>query len=177
MIIQQDTRQKKKHHLAKEKWFADHGIKVVNSKCIVGDYIVPSDGSISVDTKKDIGELYSDLIQQHNRFKAECELAQEIGIKLYILVENNDNVTCIDDIIKWKNPQYFVWLKRQRQGVKCKPPASNQQLLKILYSMEKKYDVSFLFCKPEESAAKIVELLGGEKNDSDNRHGEREIDV
>ena len=166
MIIQQDTRQKLKHHTLKEKWFEDHGIKVVHSKCIVGDYIIPSDGSISVDTKKDIGELYSDLIQQHNRFKAECELAQEIGIKLYILVENNDNVTCINDIIKWKNPQYFVWLKRQRQGVKCKAPASNQQLLKIMYSMERKYDMTFLFCRPMESAEKIVKLLSKVENES-----------
>lgn len=164
MIIQQDTRQKQKHHLTKEKWFADHDIKVVNSKMIVGDYCIPSDGSISVDTKKDIGELYQNLIQSHNRFSAECQLADELGIKLYILIENEDGITCVDEIMKWKNPQYFVWLKKQRQGIKCKPPANNLTLKKIMYSMSKKYGVTFLFCHPLESAEKIVELLTQEKS-------------
>ena len=159
MIVQQDTRQKKKHHVLKEQWFEKHGIKVVNSKCIVGDYIIPADGSVSVDTKKDISELYSDLVQQHSRFKAECELAQELGIKLYILVENTDNVTCVEDITKWKNPQYLVWLKKQRQGIKCRQPVSNVQLKKMMWTMSKRYDVTFLFCRPLESAEKILRLL------------------
>lgn len=162
MIIQQDTRQKKKHHLNKEKWFEAHDIKVINSKLLVGDYMIPSDGSVSVDTKKDIGELYSNLIQQHDRFRAECDLANELGIQLYIVVENEVGVKEINDILKWKNPQYFMYLKRQRQGVKCKPPASNQQLLKIMHSMEKNHGVRFLFCRPEESARLIVRLLSHE---------------
>lgn len=159
MIIQQDTRQKHKHHLNKEKWFENHGIKVVNSKCIVGDYIIPSDGSISVDTKKDIGELYSNLIQQHDRFVRELSLAQELGIKLYILVENEDGIKDIQGIINWKNPQYFVWLKKQRQGIKCRRPVPNQQLLKMMATIQKKYGCEFVFCAPYESAEKIVELL------------------
>lgn len=159
MIIQEDTRQKQKHHLNKESWFERHDIKVVHSKCIVGDYIIPSDGSVSVDTKKDISELYSNLIQQHNRFSSECQLADELGIKLYILVENEDGIKSKDDILLWKNPQYIVWLKKQKQGIKCKPPATNLTLKKIMHSMEKKYGVTFLFCHPYESAEKIVELL------------------
>ena len=166
MIIQQDTRQKQKHHLNKEKWFEKHGIKVVNSKMLVGDYCIPSDGSVSVDTKKDIGELYSNLIQQHDRFVRELSLAQEIGIKLYILVENEEGIKSIQDILKWKNPQYFVWLKKQRQGVKCKRPVPNQQLLKMMYTIEKKYDCKFLFCHPLESAELIVKLLNKE-NEND----------
>lgn len=159
MIIQQDTRQKQKHHLTKEKWFADHDIKVVNSKMIVGDYCIPSDGSISVDTKKDIGELYQNLVQSHNRFVRELSLAQEIGIKLYILVENEDGITDIDGLKDWKNPQYFVWLKKQRQGIKCRPPVKNIQLVKMMYTIQSKYDCKFLFCHPTESAEKIIELL------------------
>lgn len=159
MIIQQDTRQKKQHHIRKEKWFAEKGIKIINSKLLVGDYMIPSDGSVSVDTKKDISELYSNLIQQHNRFRAELSLAEELGIQLYILVENEDGISEIKDILKWRNPQYFMYLKRQRQGVKCKSPVSNQQLMKMLFTMEKKYGVKFLFCKPYESAEIILRLL------------------
>lgn len=168
MIIQQDTRQKKNHHIRKEEWFAEHDIKVINSKCLVGDYMIPSDGSVSVDTKKDISELYSNLIQQHTRFRAECDLASELGIQLYILVENEDEINEINDIIKWKNPQYFVYLKRQRQGLKCKPPASNQQLLKIMHSMERDHQVRFLFCRPSDSAEMIVRLLTHEIPDNAN---------
>ena len=159
MIIQQDTRQKLKHHLNKEKWFEKHGIKIVHSKMLVGDYCIPSDGSISVDTKKDIGELYSNLIQQHKRFAAECQLADELGINLYVLVENEDGIKSKDDIMKWRNPQYFVYMKRVREGAKVKPPASNLTLKKIMASMERKYGVTFLFCSPIESAEIIYRLL------------------
>ena len=159
MIIQEDTRQKQKHHIRKEQWFESHGIKIVHSKCIVGDYIIPSDGSISVDTKKDIGELYQNLVQSHNRFVSECNLADELGIKLYILVENEDGIKCLDDVLNWKNPQYFVYLKRQRQGVKCKPPVSNISLIKMARTIEKKYGCTFLFCSPLESAERIYRLL------------------
>ena len=159
MVIQQDTRQKQKHHILKEKWFEKHNIKLVNSKCIVGDYIIPSDGSISVDTKKDIGELYSNLIQQHDRFVRELSLAQELGIKLYILVENEAGIKDIQGILKWENPQYFVWLKKQRQGIKCRRPVPNQQLLKMLHTIQKKYNCEFVFCSPSEAAEKIVQLL------------------
>lgn len=162
MVIQQDTRQKKQHHANKEKWFAEHGIKVVNSKMLVGDYMIPSDGSIAIDTKKDCSELYQNLIQSHTRFRAECDLADEIGTQLYILVENRDGIRQINDILKWKNPQWFVYKKKQRQGIKCKPPCTNQTLLKILHTMERDHKVKFLFCSPEESAELIVKILGKE---------------
>ena len=159
MIIQQDTRQKKQHHIRKEQWFEEDGIKVINSKLLVGDYMIPSDGSVSVDTKKDIGELYSNLIQQHKRFAAEANLAQELGIQLYILVENEDGIRDINGLLQWKNPQFFVYKKKLRQGIQCKPPASNIQLVKICHTMQAKYGLRFLFCSPNDSARIVKELL------------------
>lgn len=159
MIIQADTRQKKGHHINKEKWFENHGIKIVHSKCIVGDYIIPSDGSISVDTKKDVGELYQNLVQSHNRFVSECNLADELGIKLYILVENKEGIKSLDDLINWKNPQYIQWLRKQRQGIKMRPPVANLSLIKMARTIEKKYGCTFLFCHPSESAEQILRLL------------------
>lgn len=174
MIIQQDTRQKKQHHIAKEKWFAEHDIKVVNSKMIVGDYMIPSDGSVAVDTKKDISELYQNLIQSHTRFRAECDLATEIGTKLYILVENKDGVESINDITKWQNPQFWVWKKKQRQGIKMKPPCSNVTLKKIMHSMQREHGVTFLFCTPEESAETIVRILNHELDNTDSKASEKD---
>lgn len=164
MVIQCDTRQKmnQKHHEAKEQWFIDHGYELLNSKLAFGDYAFPNDMSRTVDTKKDCMELYQDLIQDHQRFHNECELAQRCGIKLYVLVENKDGFTKPEDILKWKNPLYFRYLRDKKKGIERKPPASNVQLLKIMHSMSRDYGVEFLFCKTEEAAPLIVKLLGGE---------------
>ena len=165
MLIQVDTRQKKNHHKMKEKWFEEHGIKCVSARLLVGDYAIPSKMNVSVDTKASISELYGNLIQQHDRFHRECVLAQEAGIKLYILIENKSGVTCVDDVMKWNNPQMFRYYKARRlakvNGEKePKPPASNLQLIKIMHSMTRDYGVEFLFCKPQEAGAKVLELLG-----------------
>lgn len=163
MVIQVDTRQKmsQKHHKIKEQWFIDHGHTVVHSKCLVGDYVCPSNGSIAVDTKQSCTELYSNLISDHRRFHDECVLAQECGIKLIILVENKEGFTKPEDIRNWKNPQYFRYWKAKKNGSTQKPPASNVQLIKIMHSMSRDHGVEFVFCSTEEAGAKIVELLGG----------------
>lgn len=164
MVIQIDTRQQmhKKHHEIKEQWLIDNGHEVIHSKCLVGDYICPSNGSIAVDTKQSCTELYSDLIQDHKRFRKECVLAQQCGIKLVILVENKDGFTELRDILKWENPQMFRYWKAKRNGSKQKPPASNITLLKIMSSMHRDYGVEFCFCKTEDAGSKIIELLGGD---------------
>lgn len=161
MIIQTDTRQKmnQKHHKIKENYFKSKGHTVIHSKMLVGDYCIPGKGNVVVDTKQSPTELYGNLITDHVRFRNECITAMECGIKLYILIENKDNINCIDDILKWKNPQYYRYQKDLKKGIKRKPPASNQQLLKIMYSMQKKYGVEFLFCKTEVAGEIIIKLL------------------
>lgn len=161
MLLQIDTRQQKGKHKLKHEYFESLGIKTVNSKLLVGDYSVASDGSVSVDTKKDIAELYSCLVSSHDRFRSECELAQEAGIKLYILVENKDGITTLSELggDKWKNPQWFRYWKAKRSGVVPKPPVSNVTLMKIAWTMQEKYGVEFVFCSPEEAGAKVLELL------------------
>ena len=59
MILQVDSRQQAGKHKAKHDYFESLGIKLVISKMLVGDYCVPSNGSVVVDTKKDILELYT----------------------------------------------------------------------------------------------------------------------
>lgn len=168
MIIQSDTRQKKKHHTVKEKYFEEQGIRVVNSKMLVGDYGIPSRGNIAVDTKANISEMYGNLIQDHQRFHDECVLAMEAGIKLYVLIENTDGVKCIDDLRKWKNPQMFRYYKAKKQALmqglkEPKPPASNVQLIKIMHSMTRDYGVEFVFCTPNEAGQRVIDLLTGGK--------------
>lgn len=57
------------------------------------------------------------------------------------------------------NPIY----KRVQKYPNC---IMGEQLAKACLTMEKKYGCTFLFCKPEESAMKIVELLTKNIKDS-----------
>lgn len=165
-VIQSDTRQKLKHHERKEVYFESRGYRVVKSKLLVGDYSLPNRTNISVDTKASIGELYSNLIQDHERFRAECALAQDCGIKLVILVENDQDIRSIEAVKHWKNPRMFAYYKKRKaclhRGLEPpKPPASNVQLVKIMWSMQKKYGVEFQFCSPEEAGRRVLEILEG----------------
>ena len=157
MIIQCDSRQQEGKHKLKHDYFESLGIKLVRSKLLVGDYCIPSNGSIVVDTKKDMMELYGDMIQQHERFRNECYLAQEAGIKLYVLVENKNNIETLQDVgtDKWKNPLWFRYWKSK----KGKPPVKNITLMKMLYTMQEKYGVEFIFCSPENAGMNILKLL------------------
>ena len=171
MIIQADTRQKKNHHTAKEKYFAEQGIRVIHYGMPVGDYCIPSQGGIVVDTKANISELYGNLIHDHKRIHNEIVLAMDAGIKLYILVENSDGIKCVEDLKNWKNPQMLRYYKAKKQaqakGLKePKPPASNIQLIKIMHSMTRDYGVEFLFCTPQEAGQRVIDLLLGGKGNN-----------
>ena len=159
MIILEDSRQQHGKHDHKNQWFKNNGIEIKRTKLLVGDYTLPADQSVCVDTKKDCMELYSNLIQDHERFRSECILAQECDIKLIILVENKSGITNIDELKTWKNPLMFKYWKAKKQGVKRKPPVSNINLIKIMNSMQRDYNVEFQFCSPEEAGQKLVNLL------------------
>ena len=176
MIILEDTRNQTGKHDIKHRWFEEHGVVIRRQALYVGDYALPTDQSVCVDTKKDIQELVSDICgKQHERFRNECLRAQEAGIKLVILVENRgghikDNIiqptiTRLEDLYKWKNPRLFIFVgKRQKY-----PNATRGiTLMKACMTMSAKYGVSFQFCTPEKSAQRIVELLTKGKGNETN---------
>ena len=169
MILLEDTRNQVGKHDKKNDYFASHGIEVRRTKLYVGDYTMPTDQSVCIDTKKDIQELIGDICgKSHDRFRNELIRAQESNIKLIILVEDNGGycdrkktiynmpVTCIDDLFHWRNPRLFIW-----QGGKQKYPNATKgaTLAKALLTMEKKYGCEFLFAKKEDAGAEIVRLL------------------
>ena len=124
---------------------------------------------VCVDTKKDIQELIGDICgKQHDRFRDECMFAQNNGIKLYIRVENtsitiNERkgiyspfIDCLDNLHKFVNPRLFIW----KGGRQLYPNATKGiTLKKACITMKNKYGVEFVFCKPNESAEKVLELL------------------
>lgn len=122
-----------------------------------------------VDTKRDIQELIGDICgKQHARFRDECLLAQNNGIQLCILVENRDRVSETRDLFGWQNPRMHRYNKiryMHRIGKWADiaepkaPPTSGATLAKACLTMELTYGVKFLFCTPEESARRVIELL------------------
>lgn len=157
--IIEDTRQQTKRHVAKNKYFESLGINVLRSKLPCGDYALMTNMSTVVDTKKDMQEICGNLCSsQHERFVRECELARENGIKLIVLVENTDGITCIDDVFKWYNPRLKLKYKGQ---LKYPRATTGVTLAKTMISMEKNHGVEFRFCKPSESGRKVIEILEG----------------
>lgn len=149
MTIVEDTRQQDKKHLVKQKYFADNGIKVVRSKLPLGDYANIKDMSVIVDTKRDIQEIIGNVVHQHERFIAECQLAKDSDIQLIVLIENTDNVNVLADLAKWYNKR-LIRNPKATKGI---------TLFKILYTIQKKYGVKFEFCHPYEAGEKVIELL------------------
>ena len=160
-----------------ERNIYDYGVELKKMD-FVGTY------NVCVDTKKDIEELVNDIIgKQHERFRDECIFAQNNGIQLYILVENtggeiyhtgihNKTITSLDELHSWKNPRLFImqnskevigFYKNGRpkyKKVQKYPRATRgEQLMKACMTMESKYGVKFLFCKPSEAGERIISLL------------------
>lgn len=151
MILFCDTRQQKGKHKLKEEYFESQEIEIIRTKLPYGDYASPQNPSIAIDTKKDIQEIIIDVTKDHERFKRELQLAKKCGVKLIILIED-EQVTCINDLYTWYN-----WrLKKSPKATK------GSTLAKMLYTIEhntEDYNCQFIFTKKAECGAKIIELL------------------
>ena len=193
MILISDKAQQKGKHLIKENWWKNNGVDVLYHPLPVGDYVIANAKVLDVierkakrgietkkmdflgtydvvcDTKKDIQELIGDICgKQHARFRDEAILAQNNGIKLYILVENKDGIKDVRDLFKWQNPRthrYNKILYMHRLGkwsnipTPKAPPTSGETLAKACLTMNLKYGVEFMFCTPNEAGKRVIELL------------------
>ena len=198
MVIFEDEGQQSGKHLKKHHYWSKSNIEVKRVPRPVGDYIIANEKSIdvisrkedrgmkakkmdflgtydvSVDTKKDMQEIVGNICgRQHGRFRDECILAQNNGIKLYVLVENEDGIKSIEDVSKWNNPRvdrynniaYMHTLgKLLNVPLPKTKPTSGKVLAKAMLTMQLKYGVEFVFCRPEDAGAKVIELLGGSEN-------------
>lgn len=147
MVIIEDTRQQNGKHDIKHNWFVTHGISLIRCKLPFGDYAPPP--KVSIDTKRSIDEIAENIGNDHVRFKNECKAAQEAGCRLIVLVENDLGITDVSQVHTWENPR-SVYSSRCIQG---------PRLQKAMETMHERYGVTFMFCTPEESAERILELL------------------
>lgn len=169
-------------HAKKHEWLDAHGIKVVRVRfdgkhepvpVSFGDYY-RAGSNVVVDTKRNIAEIAANINgEQHTRFREECRRAQRDGYRLIVLIENAENVGDLHDLTAWTNT-HCRFCGHYRGG-KCKPksrdvkrckrhntrkPVQGERLAKAMSTMADKYGVRFMFCKPEESAKTICDLLG-----------------
>ena len=193
VLIIEDKGQKEGQHILKNRYFENNKIEVLRAPLPVGDYIIADDKvsdvihrkvkrnmevkkmdflgtyAVAVDTKKDMQEIIGNICgKSHPRFRDECILAQNNGIKLYVLIENADGVKSVGDVFKWRHPRlerynrikYMQscgkWLNA---SIPITPPTSGKTLAKSMLTMQLKYGVEFVFCRPEEAGKKIIELL------------------
>lgn len=141
-------------HEKKHAAFDEMGIEILRCALPFGDYAYPP--RITVDTKENIQEIAANLVGDHERFKQECIKAQLAGSHLYILVETEwANINSVEDMHLWYNPR-LIYSKKAVTG---------ERLQKIMRTMQKRYGVTFMFCRPEESASQIIKILNGDYED------------
>lgn len=151
-VLIEDTRQQAGKHAVKHEWWADRDVGLIRSKLAFGDYCLPP--AVAVDTKASIAELAYDIDQEHERFRRELAGARDAGVRLVILVENEEGVRDLAGLSAWvESGEDFArrrFAQRRLQG---------SRLAKACATMSARYGAEFRFCGSEEAAGLIVEIL------------------
>ena len=169
MIIQVDSREKDNKYIL--EYFDSVGQQYkTGQKLICGDYSDILNHSICVDKKSSgsgLMEITQNVCQDHKRFIAEIERANECGIRLIFLIQE-ESIKTLEDVEHWQNPRYIKWIKIkncQKVGkmksfkISKVPPTNGKQLFKILSTIKEKYGCEYVFAKKEDMGKKIIELL------------------
>lgn len=149
MNIQIDSREKERAIKKIMKEFEEQNIKYYTSKLYVGDYMSLDNPRLIIDRKQNLTEVAANVCQGHERLLNEIKRAKENGIQLIFLVEHSNRIKSIDDVHKWNNPRL----------AKSPKAITGEKLEKILRTMQRKYEIRFLFCNKEETGKKIIKIL------------------
>lgn len=150
MVILEDTRNKAGLHEEKRERWREWNDDVIRSKLVVGDYALPP--AVSVDTKAGLEEIAQNIggsEEEHARFRRELKLARACGCVLYVLIENEDGVEKLEDVRTWINPRLNVSPKA----------ITGERLEKAMRTMADRYGVRWAFCRPDEAAGVIKDIL------------------
>ena len=145
MIIIVDTREKRNEHIL--RYFDRHGIEYRIEKLEIGDYMLDG-GTISVDTKRSVDELASNMLNRadHSRFLREAKRAADSGIKLIVLLETS-KYKAIPDLREWRS---------KYSGI------SGRSLMDAIYKTHISYGVEFMFAPKVSTGRRILEILSME---------------
>lgn len=166
-VLLEDTRNPVEKHKNVHRWAEANDVTIIRTKLLVGDYTLPTDQSVCVDTKSGMQEVYSNVVQEHERFRRELELALQAGVKLIVLVEEGD-IEELSGVVHWKNPRRERWFRinaankaGKLKGVKLSkvPPLSSDRLFQMMQTMAERYGCEWKFCGKDRTGAVIWELL------------------
>lgn len=143
-----DSREQKWSHI--REYLERNNIPYKVEKLDVGDYMNTEHPSIVVDRKANLQEVCTNLQsgkENIHRFMKECRRAKDSGIELVVLVEGT---SCRDmaDVKQWKS-KYTAH--------------TGSWLVKQMRTLTYAFDISWMFCKKNETARKILELLNYDK--------------
>ena len=166
-VLLEDTRNPVEKHKNVHRWAEANGVQIIRTKLLVGDYTLPTNQAVCIDTKAGLQEVYSNVVQEHERFRRELELSLQAGVKLIVLVEEGD-VPDLSAVVHWKNPRRERWfrinaahkagkLKNVKQAKT--PPLSSDRLFQMMQTMAERYSCEWKFCGKDRTGAVIWELL------------------
>ena len=154
LIMVQDAREKKSKHDNIENYCREHNIPIVRKMLDVGDYrlaTINNKGQIeyinnrALDTKGGGAlELANDLYRDKLQFNKKYKKCYNQGIELYVLVEQE--IKSLNDILSWSSPHSKI---------------SGRMLYDMIDRVRKSYGVKFVFCKKENVAQTIINILQG----------------
>lgn len=153
--LQIDTRQQVGKHDRKHDDFERAGIATIRSKLAVGDYAYAP--RCSVDTKRDLYELAACITVQHERFARECDAVP--GSILVVLTENDQGIARLADLAAWVESDADFEARCQKARGKVKKRLVGATLAKACETMHADHGTYFAFCRPDEAAARIIEIL------------------
>lgn len=144
MLIEMDTRNQKDKYVT--DYLDNQGIKWIRSKLYAGDIKLLNSTKVIIDIKKDLLEMCGNLtsLKEHQRIKREIERAKEIECERFIFLIKEPKIKSVDEVVNWSS---------KRTKVK------GETLMKIMKTMNERYNVEFMFTTKEKAGKKIIELL------------------
>ena len=138
-----DSREQKNEHIL--LYFDLHDIEYRIQKLDTGDYMLEGSQRLTIDRKRNLGELCSNLFSRdRGRFWREIRRAKETGIKIIVLIEHGGKVKALADVKNWKGKYTRV---------------TGTALYNEICRVSIAYGVEFMFCSKKETGKKIIEIL------------------
>jgi len=146
MAIICDTREKANQKVI--EYFMSREIPFVVRKLDTGDYMDSERMDITIDRKKDLNELMTNMCSpDSSRFWREIRRSKEENIRFIILCEHGGQYKSIKDVARFRSKYSRV---------------TGRQLMDKMYKAHISYGVEFLFCDKRQTGKRIVELLRGD---------------
>lgn len=136
-----DTREQDKHC---EEYFEKRGIPHITRKLDTGDYSAQLDDltlerSVAIERKHNLDELCGNMTADRDRFEREFLRAKAHGLKIFLIVEN----------ASWTD----IFLGNYRSKL------SSKSLVGSVLSWLARFDVTLMFCTPDETPRIIYGIL------------------